>query len=32
MFLSKIIADGENLTTAETQQRLKKLESGHVLA
>ena len=32
MFMSKIIADGENLTTAEIWQRLKKLESGWVIA
>ena len=28
MFMSKIIADGESLTTADICQRLRKLESG----
>ena len=32
MSMSKIIADSENLTTAEIHQRLKKLESGQATA
>ena len=32
MFMSKIIADGENLTTAKICQKLKKLESGWATA
>ena len=30
--VTKIITDGEKLTTAEIQQKLKKLESSHAMA